>query len=106
MLPGMDEEKAQAIIARRTVEDQSSGMAVLQQNNEEAGPFNSVGQLLDVEGIDEDTFKSLVDHVTYRSYAYRIESEGRSPDGKIVQSCTAVVDRSGKRVSVKYWKQE
>jgi competence ComEA-like helix-hairpin-helix protein len=106
MLPGMDEEKAQAIIDRRTVpEGQESAVITSQQNAQESGPFAGLGQLLDVEGIDEDTFRNLVDHVTYRSHAYRIESEGRSSDGKIVQNCVAVVDRSGDRVEIKYWKQ-
>jgi DNA uptake protein ComE-like DNA-binding protein len=106
MLPGLDEEKAQAIIDRRTVpEGQEPAVMASQQNAQESGPFAGLGQLLDVEGIDEDTFKSLVDHVTYRSHAYRIESEGRSSDGKIVQNCIAVVDRSGNRVEIKYWKQ-
>jgi competence ComEA-like helix-hairpin-helix protein len=107
MLPGLDEEKAQAIISRREVEEgQTSTFTAPQQGGQETGPFTSLGQLLDVEGIDEDTFKNLVDHVTYRSHAYRIESEGRSSDGKIVQKCTAVVDRSGSTVEIKYWKQE
>jgi len=106
ILPGLDEEKAQAIIDHRTVpEGQESAVMAPQQNAQESGPFAGLGQLLDVEGIDEETFKNLVDHVTYRSHAYRIESEGRSSDGKIVQNCIAVVDRSGNRVEIKYWKQ-
>jgi DNA uptake protein ComE-like DNA-binding protein len=106
MLPGLDEEKAQAIINKRTApEGQESAVTAPQQNAQESGPFAGLGQLLDVEGIDEATFRNLVDHVTYRSHAYRIESEGRSSDGKIVQNCVAVVDRSGDRVEIKYWKQ-
>ncbi len=106
MLPGLDEEKAQAIIDRRTVaEGQESTITAPQQNAQESGPFAGLGQLLDVEGIDEATFRNLINHVTYRSHAYRIESEGRSSDGKIVQNCIAVVDRSGNRVEIKYWKQ-
>jgi DNA uptake protein ComE-like DNA-binding protein len=111
MLPGLDEEKAQAIIARREVET-GQGSAAMASNqpaagstDQEAGPFTSLGQLLDIDGINEDTFKSLVDHVTYRSHAFRIESEGRSSDGKIVQSCVAVVDRSGRSIQTKYWRQ-
>ena len=107
MLPGMDEDKAQAIIARRGVaEGQTSTTVSSQQGNQEAAPFTSVGQLLDVEGIDENTFKSLVDHVSCRSAVFKITSEGRSLDGKIIQSCIAVVDRGGNRVKTIYWKQE
>ncbi len=107
MLPGMDEEKAQAIVDRREVEEgQETAIMASQQGNQETGPFTSLGQLLDVEGIDEGTFKSLIDHVTYRSHAYMIESEGRSSDGKIIQDCIAVVDRTGNTIKFKYWKQE
>jgi competence ComEA-like helix-hairpin-helix protein len=107
MLPGLDEEKAQAIITRRTVEEgQESAAVTSQQGDQETGPFTSLGQLLDVEGIDENTFRNLIDHVTYRSHAYRIESEGRSSDRKIVQNCTAVVDRSSNRINIRYWRQE
>lgn len=104
MLPGMDEEKALAIVNRRTVAEEQTVTATSQNN--EQGPLNSLGQLMDVEGIDENTFRSLIDIVTYRSSTYMIESEGRSSDKKIIQSCTAVVDRSGNRVETKYWKQE
>ena len=107
MLPGLNEESAETIVARREVEEgQTSTIIVSQQGDQETGPFTSLGQLLDVEGINEDTFKSLVDRVTYRSSAFRIESEGKSSDGKIVQNCVAVVDRSGDRIEIKYWKQE
>ncbi len=107
MLPGLDEEKAQAIVDRRAVEEgQTSTITTSQQGDQETGPFTSVGQLLDVNGIDEETFKSIVDHVAYRSCVFRIESEGRSSDRKIVQNCVTVVDRSGDRIKTKYWKQQ
>ena len=107
MLPGMDEEKAQAVINQREVaEGQSSAVTTSQQDEQETGPFSSIGQLMNVQGIDEETFRNLIDHVSYRSHAYMIKSEGRSSDGKIIQTCTAVVDRSGDRVKTKYWKQE
>lgn len=107
MLPGMDEEKAQAIVNYRTVvEGQTATITASQQGNQEAGPFTSIGQLMDIEGIDENTFKSLIDHVSCRSAVFMIESEGRSLDGKVIQSCTAIIDRSGDRIETRYWKQE
>ncbi len=107
MLPGMDEEKAQAIVDRREVEEgQEAATMASQQGDQATGPFTSLGQLLDVQGIDEGIFKGLIDHTTYRSHAYMIESEGRSSDGKIIQDCIAVVDRTGNTIKFKYWKQE
>ncbi len=107
MLPGMDETKAQAIVDRRTVaEGQTSVTVSSQQGGQQTGPFTSVGQLMDIEGIDENIFRGLIDHVSCRSAVFQIESEGRSLDRKIIQTCTAVIDRSGDRIKTKYWKQE
>ena len=102
ILPGMDENKANAIITRRKV-DSSTTTATQQQGT---GPFDNLGQLLDVSGIDENTFRSLVDNVSYRSCVFYIKSEGVTTDKKVIQTCTAVVDRSGDRINIKYWKQE
>ncbi len=107
MLPGMDEEKAQAIIDYRTVaEGQTSMVTSSQQGGQQAGPFTSIGQLMDVQGIDENTFRGLIDYASCRSAVFMIKSESRSLDGKIVQTCTIVIDRSGDRIKTKYWKQE
>lgn len=106
MLPGMDEDKAQAIVDRRTVETGSSTIIVVQQGDQQTGPFTSIGELMDVQGIDENTFRGLIDHLSCRSAVYMIKSEGKSSDGKITQLCTGVVDLSGDRVEIKYWKQD
>ncbi|MBD3180977.1 hypothetical protein GF312_01725 [Candidatus Poribacteria bacterium] len=104
MLPGMDDNKAQAIVDYRTVESGSAFITSDPESNE-PGPFTDLGRLLNVEGFDEQTFREIIDHITYRSHAYRIESEGKSLDGKIIESCNAVIDRSGNRIIIKYWKQ-
>lgn len=107
MLPGMDEDKAQAIVDRREVAaGQTSTITSSQQGGQQTGPFTSVGQLMDIEGIDENIFRGLIDHVSCRSTVFQIKSEGRSLDRKIIQTCTAVIDRSGDRIKTKYWKQE
>ena len=107
ILPGMDEDKAQAIVDRREVATgQTSTITSSQQGGQETGPFTSVGQLMDIEGIDENIFRGLIDHVSCRSTVFEIESEGRSLDRKIIQTCTTVIDRSGDRIKTKYWKQE
>jgi DNA uptake protein ComE-like DNA-binding protein/Tfp pilus assembly protein PilX len=107
-LPGMDETKANAIIAyRETGTDLATGTTTTVQsgNQQQGGPFDNVGQLLDVQGIDENTFRQLVDLITYRTHAFRIESTGKSQDEKIVSSFIAIVDRSGNSVKIKFWKQ-
>jgi len=107
-LPGMDETKANAIITyRETGTDLATGTTTTVQsgNQQQGGPFDNVGQLLDIQGIDENTFRQLVDLITYRTHAFRIESTGKSQDEKIVSSFIAIVDRSGNSVKIKFWKQ-
>ncbi len=120
LLPGMDETKANAIIAYResgtTSSSSSSSSRTTSRTSQsssrqmgnqqgQGGPFDNIGQLLDVEGIDENTFRQLVDLVSYRSSVFRIEATGTSLDNKIKNGFTAIVDRSGDRIQIKYWKQ-
>jgi len=111
ILPGMDEQKANAIIAYReegtslagTTNTQSISQS--QAGQQQGGPFDNSGKLMDVQGIDENTFRQLVDIITYRTYTFRIESTGKSQDEKIVNGFTAIIDRSGDSIKIKYWKQ-
>lgn len=111
MLPGMDEQKANAVIAYRqagtTLESgtTSTQTSNLQTGQQQGGPLDSAGKLMDIQGIDENTFRQLVDMITYRTYTFRIESTGKSQDEKIVSGFTAIIDRSGDSVKIKYWKQ-
>ena len=102
ILPGMDEGKANAIISRRGSDTNQTST----NGQENQGPFNNIGQLLDVQGIDENVFRQLVDIVTYRSYTFKIESKGKSLDEKVIQICNAVIDRSGDNIEIKYWNQK
>ncbi|RKY01807.1 hypothetical protein DRP77_09020 [Candidatus Poribacteria bacterium] len=97
VLPGMDEEKAAAIVNARTVD---------QNNPESSGkPFQNLGELLDVEGINVETLKQIGPLLTCRSDVFRIESYGVAPDGKEVAYCMGIVDRSGQRVQIKFWRE-
>lgn len=103
-LPGMDETKAEAIIAYREA-GTNTGTTTVKQSNQQGGPFENVGQLLDVQGFDENTFRQLVDLITYRTASFRIKSTGKSTDEKIVSDFTAIIDRSGSTIKTLYWKQ-
>lgn len=96
-LPGMDEEKAAAIVNARTVD---------QNSPESSGkPFQNLGELLRVEGIDVETLKQIGPLLACRSDVFRIESYGVAPDGKEVAYCMGIVDRSGQRVQIKFWRE-
>ena len=106
LLPGMDESKAQAIITRRESEPENSQETQAQSQDEiEGNPFTDVGQLLDVEGIDPNTFQQIAGLVTYRSHGFLVEAAGIDARGRAIASCTGVVDRTGQAITVKYWRQ-
>lgn len=104
LLPGMDAQKAQAIITRResTSENPQRNTA---GDELEGNPFTNIGQLLDVQGIDRETFRQMAGLVTYRSHGFRIESTGVDPRGKAIATCVGIIDRTGDQVAVKYWRQ-
>jgi general secretion pathway protein K len=88
-LPQMTEAAADAIVSFR-------------QSRE--GPFEEVGWLMRVEGIDEELFKAIFEKVTVRSQVFRIDSEGVSTDG-VRHRIIAVVDRGVTPAAIVYWQQ-
>ena len=106
LLPGMDEEKAQAIINRRESEPEDSERAdALAEAGVEGNPFENISQLLDVEGIDMDIFRQIAELVTYRSHGFLIEVDGVDNLGKSIASCVGVLDRTGEQIATKSWRQ-
>ncbi len=106
LLPGMDADKAGAIISRRESEPEDSQQAdALAEAGVEGNPFEKVSQLLEVEGIDMDTFRQIAELVTYRSHGFLIETEGVDNLGKTVASCVGALDRTGEQIVTKYWRQ-
>ena len=106
LLPGMDADKAGAIISRRESEPEDSQQAdALAEAGVEGNPFENVSQLLEVEGIDMDTFRQITELVTYRSQSFLIEVDGVDRLGKTIASCVGVLDRTGEQIATKYWKQ-
>ena len=107
LLPGMDPEKAQAIIERREAEtSDASQIQGFSEDEIKGNPFTNISQLSQVEGIDFATFREVVDWVTYRSHGYRIEASGVDRAGKVVSSCVGIIDRTGDQITVQYWQQD
>ncbi len=107
LLPGMDPQRAQAIVERR--EEDTSDAPQLQGFTEDeikGNPFTNISQLSQVEDIDFATFREVVDWVTYRSHGYRIEANGIDLSGKVVSTCVGVIDRTGDQIIVQYWQQD
>ena len=107
LLPGMDPQRAQAIVERRE-QDASNASQVqsLTEDEIKGNPFTNISQLSQVEGIDFGTFREVVDWVTYRSHGYRIEARGVDVAGKVVSTCVGIIDRTGDQIIVQYWQQD
>ena len=107
LLPGMDPQKAEAIVARREQEAPDTSQVQSFTDDEVKGnPFTNISQLSQVEGIDFSTFREVVDWVTYRSHGYRIEASGVDIAGKTVSTCVGIIDRTGDEIIVQYWQQD
>ena len=107
LLPGMDPQRAQAIVERR--EEDASDTSQIQSFTEEeikGNPFTRISQLSELEEIDFATFREVVDWVTYRSHGYRIEANGVDVSGKVVSTCIGIIDRTGGEIIVQYWQQD
>lgn len=107
LLPGMDPQKAQAIVTRRE-QDPPDDSPIHNYTEEEikGNPFTNISQLSEMEEIDFETFREVVDWVTYRSHGYRIEANGVDGTGRVVSTCVGIIDRTGDQVIVQYWRQD
>ena len=106
LLPGMDPQKAEAIVERREQAPPDAAQPQGFSEDEVKGnPFTNISQLSQVEGIDFATFREVVDWVTYRSHGYRIEARGIDTAGKVVSTCIGIIDRTGDQITVPYWQQ-
>lgn len=104
LLPGMDAQKAQAIVSRREEENpdaQNTSEQTIQGN-----PFSDIGQLLDIEEIDDQAFREVVDWVTYRSNGYRIVSSAVDLTGKTIATCIGIVVRDDSSLTIPYWRED
>lgn len=106
LLPGMDMEKARAIVERRE-QDAPDDSPIQNYTDEEiqGNPFTSISQLSEMEEINFETFREVADSVTYRSHGYRIEANGVDAAGRVVSTCIGIIDRTGDQVVVQYWRQ-
>lgn len=102
LLPGMDQTKAQAIVTRR--EEENPEIQEQYEGAVKGNPFSDIGQLLDIEEIDNNSFREVVDWVTYRSHGYRIVASGIDASGKVIATCVGIVVRNGNQLTIPYWR--
>ena len=104
LLPGMDPEKALAIVARR--EEEAPDTSQVQNFTDEeitGNPFTNISELSQLEEIDFETFHQVVDWITFRSHGYRIEANGVDRADKIISTCIGIIDRTGNEIQIQHW---
>lgn len=104
LLPGMNPEKALAIVERRK-EDAPDASQIQSFTDEEitGNPFTNIAQLSQLEEINFETFREVVDWVTFRSHGYRIEANGVDRANKIISTCIGIIDRTGNEIRIQHW---
>ena len=107
LLPGMDPEKALAIVTRRE-EDAPDTSQIQRFTDEEikGNPFTRISELAQLEEIDFETFHQVADSVTFRSHGYRIEANGVDTADKNISTCIGIIDRTGNEIRIQYWRQD
>ncbi len=107
LLPGMDTEKALAIVARREEEAPDTSQAQNLTDVEITGnPFTNISQLSQLEEIDFETFHQVVDWITFRSHGYQIEAHGVDRADKTISTCIGIIDRTGNEMQIQHWRQD
>lgn len=107
LLPNMNNQKAQAIVNRRQAQQASTGrQSPGAEETPSSNPFRSIGDLLEIDSIDEETFKQIANLVTYRAQAFQLTASGMDPTGTEAAAVTAIIDRSGEEISVRFWRIE
>jgi len=67
--------------------------------------FQSVADLLDVEGVSTEILKQLCSHVSVRSDVFSLWSYGVTRSGNIYRCVHAVVDRTESVSRIRYWRE-
>jgi competence ComEA-like helix-hairpin-helix protein len=87
-LPQMTEEIAQAIVTQR-----------------QSQPFQTLGDLLGVEQVDQTLLKAIVQQITTRSLTFRTIARGTIEERRVAAEITTVVDMSQDSPRLVYYKR-
>ncbi|HOF87514.1 MAG TPA: type II secretion system protein GspK [Armatimonadota bacterium] len=91
-LPDMDEAAADAIVQRR----------------ETTGPYASLGELLDDEGMSVERFRQVAELLTTRSRVFTVRSTGQDADGvQATVTCVLGLEQNGSDWTTRtmYWRE-
>lgn len=76
---------------------------IVATRSEEQRSYQNIGELLDIQGISQETFIKIAELVTVRSDQFRVTSRAEIPEIRTTRTATAVLDRSGETIKILYW---
>jgi type II secretory pathway component PulK len=68
------------------------------------GPFDTIGELLDVDAMTDNLFRQLAGQVCTKSSVFSIRAVGFMPDTQAYKEIYAILDRGGSVPEIRYWK--
>lgn len=74
------------------------------QERTNKGAFDSIGDLLDVNGVTEDIFKRIANNVCVKSSVFSVRSIGYMPKTSAYKEVMALIDRGVDPPQIRYWK--
>ncbi|MBD3265626.1 hypothetical protein GF373_03065 [bacterium] len=85
-------------------ENQEIVEAIIEYRQSSEGPFESIGQLLDVDGINQNQFSQMANSICTKSSVFSIRAAGYIEESKTYKEVYAIVDRGEDPPKIRYWK--
>ncbi|MDX9755535.1 MAG: type II secretion system protein GspK, partial [bacterium] len=85
-------------------ENEDLVQAIIEFRASSDGPFENVGQLLDVKGMDNTQFKNVANLICTKSSVFSIRAIGYIEQSKTYKEIFAIVDRGETPPQIRYWK--
>ena len=85
-------------------ENETVVQAIVQQRESEKGAYADIGQLLDVQGLDDAMYKQVVNLISTKTSVFSIRSAGYVMQSKTYKEIYTILDRGETPPQIRYWK--
>ena len=85
--------------------DATLAESIIAYRDSAQGPFDTIGELIKVDGMTRSALKGIIARVTVRSHNFRVISRGILEDSRAVAQIEAIIERADGKATVRYWKQ-
>ncbi len=85
-------------------EEEGVAEAIVEYRQSEEGPFENIGEVLDVDGMTENLFRQIANQICVKSSVFSIRSAGYMPQSQAYREIFAILDRGGENPEIRYWK--